>query len=67
MRVGVAGIALTRTKVDPRYGYHDYLYGSYAASQTVPAPKALPAPKGVLGRLRDLVFETEGAEPRSGQ
>jgi capsular exopolysaccharide synthesis family protein len=68
-KVSVAGVALTRTKLDPRYGYHDYLYGSYGgregSSSRGAAPKRLlPAPSSVLGKLRSLVFQTDGAPPR---
>lgn len=68
-KVVVAGIALTRTKVDPRYDYHDYLYGAYIRSEK-PSPaaalgKRLPAPANVMAKLRGLVFQdAPGAHDR---
>ena len=59
--------ALFRAKIDPRYSYQDYLHGAFGASQVVSTLRALPAPKGVLGRLRDLIIKAEDAGPRSGQ
>lgn len=63
-KVPVAGIALTRTKIDPRYGYHDYLYGAQkrAASPPRQAPKQVKAEQGsAVGKIRSLVFRSEDA------
>lgn len=57
----IAGVALTRTKIDPRYEYHDYLYGARPRAEPVPATlrqRLLAAPTSVVGKLRDLVFQT---------
>jgi polysaccharide biosynthesis transport protein len=61
MRVSVSGVVLTRTKADPRYAYHDYLYGSYARVALQPASlrQRLIAPSmGAIGKLRGLVYRT---------
>jgi succinoglycan biosynthesis transport protein ExoP len=53
----VLGVALTRMKADPRYAYHDYLYGArprIAAATTVPT--------GIVGKLRGLISQTVGAQ-----
>jgi len=57
----VLGVALTRMKEDPRYAYHDYLYGARPriASSTA-GQRALVAPTGIFGKLRGLVLQTVG-------
>jgi capsular exopolysaccharide synthesis family protein len=63
-KVSVSGIALTRTKIDPRYGYHDYLYGAQKrdASSSQQSPKQLKAGHGgAFGKIRSLVFRPEEA------
>jgi capsular exopolysaccharide synthesis family protein len=73
MKVAVAGIALTRTKLDPRYYYRDYLQGVRSpVMQALPdntsrKPKAGPLP-GTRRKLRSLFFkiEEEAPTPRSG-
>lgn len=67
MRASVAGVVLARARRDPRYGYHDYLYGSRQGADAASAPKRLPPPSGVVGVLRSLVFQTEEKSLRSGQ
>jgi capsular exopolysaccharide synthesis family protein len=67
MRANVAGVALTRTRIDPRYGYHDYLYGARLRSAEEAKPKELPAPASMLATLRKLVFQPGGPSIRSGQ
>ncbi len=60
-KVTVSGVALTRVKLDPRYEYQEYLYGSYlrteGASQGAARRKRLAAPATVAGKLRSLVFQ----------
>lgn len=63
-RVAVAGVALTRTKLDPRYYYRDYLYGTpvRSGSDAAASSKAtrLPAADAtVFGKLKSLVFRPE--------
>lgn len=70
MRANVLGVALTRTRIDPRYGYHDYLYGNPKPAPVLPAPKAsawISAPAAVVQAVRRLVFQPSGPNIRSGQ
>ena len=67
-KVSVSGIALTRTKIDPRYGYHDYLYGGQKrdASSSQQSPKQLKAERtNTFGKIRSLVFRPEDASDNS--
>ncbi|MEQ1863673.1 MAG: polysaccharide biosynthesis tyrosine autokinase [Micropepsaceae bacterium] len=73
MKVAVAGIALTRTKLDPRYYYRDYLQGvrspAVAALPAGTGGKPKPAPvSGVRRKLRNLFIKSdeEAPTPRSG-
>ena len=73
MKVAVAGIALTRTKLDPRYYYRDYLQGvrspAVAALPDGTGGKPKPAPvSGVRRKLRNLFIKSdeEAPTPRSG-
>ena len=53
-KVAVVGVALTRTKIDPRYDYRDYLYGAHAQN-------ARPAqPATILAKVRNRVLQASG-------
>lgn len=62
----VAGIALTRTKIDPRYGYQEYLYGAQkrtdGAQSSQQSPAQLKAEQAnTFGKIRSLVFQPDDA------
>lgn len=69
-KVAIAGVALTRTREDPRYDYHDYLYGAYMRSERK-APRStwqriIGLPGDLLSRLRAWVFEDVQRTRESG-
>jgi succinoglycan biosynthesis transport protein ExoP len=53
----VLGVALTRMKADPRYAYHDYLYGARPRIATS-RQNVVAAPTGIISRLRNLFSHT---------
>jgi capsular exopolysaccharide synthesis family protein len=72
-KVAVGGIALTRTKLDPRYYYRDYLQGvrpPVVAALPASASRKLEASplSGARRKLRNLFIKTdpEAPTPRSG-
>ncbi len=60
-KIPVAGVALTRTKSDPRYQYHDYLYGALdrAEKKNSIHQRLLAARPDVVAKLRSLVFRPD--------
>jgi len=62
----VAGVALTRTKNDPRYEYHDYLYGARPRAEPLAATlrqRVLAGPTQVVGKLHSMIFRPDSARP----
>jgi hypothetical protein len=56
----VAGVALTRTKIDPRYEYQNYLNATPAGAPPAAVGfgrRILAASTGAVNRLRHLVFQ----------
>jgi capsular exopolysaccharide synthesis family protein len=61
-KVAIAGVALTRTKIDPRYDYRDYLYAHARAEAAEPKKSSLFSQAvASLNKLHSSVFQPSGA------
>ncbi|MBL9098508.1 MAG: polysaccharide biosynthesis tyrosine autokinase [Alphaproteobacteria bacterium] len=70
MSANVAGVVLTRTRLDPRYDYHDYLYSSQLRRDGQPAlpPRTWASvPAELTSALRKRLTRSGEPPMRSGQ